>query len=107
MTKRGSFNPFITAYIVVLIVIIYAYPRWLVSWGGPEQPWTNYLYHYGFGLAFFGTGLCILLKTGACRLGRGHDRHWFNMLVAGFIGYATVHAVWILLALKIPSLGAE
>jgi hypothetical protein len=57
------------------------------------------------GLIFFLIGLWVILKSGACRPGRGHDRFWLGVLIGGFIFFALLHAVWILAALHVPFLG--
>jgi len=96
-----------SAIILVLLVTIYTYPRLIISWLGEENPWTSYLYLYGFGLVFFLMGIYLIFRTGACKLGRGHDTFWFGILIGGFIFFASVHALWILAAQNIPYLGGQ
>lgn len=93
------------AVVAFLILLVYSFPRLIISWLGPENPWTSYLYQYGFGLVVFLIGIRIILASGACRPGRGRDKSWFIILLGGFILYATIHAIWILLALNIPVKG--
>jgi hypothetical protein len=57
------------------------------------------------GLVVFLVGLWIILATGACKPGRGHDTFWLGVLIGGFIFFAGVHALWILAALKLPFYG--
>lgn len=95
----------IPVMIIFSLVFIYFYPRFLIDHFGVANPWTSYFYLYGFGGLFFGTGLLLITKTGACTFGRGRDSKWFKILCAGFIGLATMHAVWIYLALNIPFKG--
>jgi hypothetical protein len=88
------------------LVLIYAYPRALVAWLGESNPWTSYLYLYGFGLWFFMIGIWLILSTGACQFGRGRDSFWFKVLIGGFIFFASLHAIWILAAITVPFKGA-
>lgn len=103
---RGSF---IRRTVIVLLIVAYVFflPRVLVAWLGEASPWTSYLYQYGLGLGFFLIGLYVILHSGACRLGRGHDTFWFGVLIAGFLFFAVVHALWIVAALHIPFLGDQ
>ena len=91
--------------LVPLLAFIYAFPRLLISTFGLESPWTNYFYMYGFGAVFFGFGVALILKTGACQFKRGRDSHWFKILISGFVFFASLHAFWILLALNVPVKG--
>ncbi len=99
-------NILVLLAIPVVLCIIYFYPRFLVSRLGEANPWTSYLYQYGFGLMVFLIGLWLIRSTGACRPGRGRDGFWFGVLVCGYFFFALVHALWILAALKIPFLGS-
>jgi hypothetical protein len=94
------------AVTAILLIFIYSYPRLIISWLGKDNPWTSYLYLYGFGAAFFMMGIFIILRTGACRLDRGHDKLWFVVLLLGFLFFSVIHALWIVAALNIPYLGA-
>ncbi len=91
---------------LIVLVFVYTYPRLIIHWLGESNPWTSYLYLYGFGAGFFMIGIFIILYTGACKLTRGHDKLWFWVLMLGFLFFATIHALWIVAALKIPYLGA-
>jgi hypothetical protein len=93
--------------ILILLAVIYSYPRWIIAKLGEENPWTSYLYQYGFGLIFFLVGITIILKAGACRPGRGRDTFWLGVLFSGFVFFAAVHALWILASLNIPYLGGQ
>ncbi|MCB0420855.1 MAG: hypothetical protein KDD61_07655 [Bdellovibrionales bacterium] len=93
------------AYLVPLLALIYSYPRLIVGWLGEENPWTSYLYMYGFGFVFFFCGILLILKTKSCQLGRGRDTFWFNILLGGFVAFASFHAIWIYLALYMPVKG--
>lgn len=92
--------------IVALLAMVYIYPRFLVSRLGEASPWTSYLYQYGFGLVVFLIGIILILRSGACRFGRGHDTFWFGVLIVGFLVFSIGHAVWIWAALSMPYLGA-
>jgi len=93
------------AAFVLLLGFVYLYPRIIIALLGPANPWTSYLYQYGFGLVFFAIGIRLILRTGACRPGRGRDRFWLGVLLAGFVFFAGAHALWILLAQRVPYLG--
>ena len=100
--KNGRLVPIIT---VLVLLISFVYPRLLISWLGTANPWTCYLYQYGLGLVTFGVGILLILKTGACQLGRGRDSYWFKWLIAGMIIFMLVHAIWIVFALSYPVKG--
>ena len=91
--------------IAATLVCIYIYPRFLINTFGESSPWTSYLYLYGFGGAFFGSGIVLILKTGACVPGRGMDGKWLNAMFLGLLYFACLHAIWIYLALSIPFKG--
>ena len=86
-------------------LFIFVYPRFLIQVLGEANPWTSYLYQYSFGLVFFAIGILLILKTKACQPGRGYDRRWFRALIGGFVFFASVHAIWILMAIYIPYKG--
>ena len=89
----------------VLLATAYFFPRFLANYFGQGNPWTSYFYLYGFGLIFFGMGVYIALKSGACQLGRGRDSFWLKFLICGYVGLASFHAFWIRVALSVPFLG--
>jgi hypothetical protein len=93
--------------IAILLSVIYSYPRWIIAKLGESNPWTSYLYQYGFGLIFFLIGIYVILKAGSCRPGRGRDSFWLGVLFSGFIFFAVAHAVWIVASLNIPYLGGQ
>lgn len=102
--KKKSSLPIIL-FIAIVLVFIYVFPRILISTLGTSDPWTCYLYQYGFGAVTFAIGIFLILKTGSCKLGRGQDSFWFKWIIVGFFLFAIAHAVWILLALYIPVKG--
>lgn len=91
--------------LALLLAFIFTYPRLLAHYLGEENPWASYLYLYGFGLIYFGSGMVLIRKTGACVPGRGRDTFWWNVMLAGFVFFASLHAVWIYLSLSIPFKG--
>ena len=93
------------AAIPLFVAFAYFFPRLLVNTLGPGDPWTSYLYLYGFGVFYTGSGLLLALKTGACQMHRPRDRFWFKIIVGGFCYFACLHAVWIYLSLSIPYQG--
>ncbi|MBD3236536.1 MAG: hypothetical protein GF330_07520 [Candidatus Eisenbacteria bacterium] len=71
---------------------------------GLPDHWLTYLYQFGVGGIFFLAGLLVIIKTGACDLRIRADRIWFSALIIGFVGLATVYALWILAAVSIPTI---
>ena len=93
--------------VAVVLAFTFFFPRFLLARWDPGDPWLNYCYQYGFGLVTFLIGLFVILKTGACQLGRGRDSFWFGVLCSGYVAYATVHALWIVAAQSAPYLGGN
>ncbi|MEO0336974.1 MAG: hypothetical protein AAF202_11295, partial [Pseudomonadota bacterium] len=62
-----------------IIATCYFYPRILVGLLGKENPWTSYLYMYGFGLITFSVGMLVILQSGALKPSRGNERMWMNL----------------------------
>ena len=104
MAKK-KLNPKFWGLVTGIIAFCYIYPRILVSVLGEDNPWTSFLYMYGFGLLTFGLGMLIILKTGALNPNRGNERTWMHLLLGGFVFFSTLHGLWIILALNIPYLG--
>ena len=102
MEQKKSFNFIVPILIIFTFFFVYYFPRFLIGQFGEASPWTSYFYLYGFGGYFFGIGLLLILKTGACKLGRARDTKWFTILCSGFLTLVTLHAVWIYLAISIP-----
>ena len=99
-------NPMLAALLVpIVLVFSYIYPRAVISHFGIENPWTSYLYMYGFGLLTFAIGVTLILKSGACNLSRAKDRFWLKALLIGMVFFSSLHASWIYLALSIPFKG--
>ena len=94
------------ALLPTLIAFAYFFPRLLVNTLGPENPWTSYLYLYGFGGIYFGLGI-LLVRKSSCHMERPRDRFWFRMLLTGFAYFASLHAIWTYLAISIPYLGGQ
>lgn len=86
-------------------VFSFFFPRFLIQTLGPADPWTNYLYLYGFGFFYTGSGVLLAFKSGACHWERPLDRYWMKVIVGGFFYFAALHALWIYLALSIPYVG--
>ena len=91
--------------VVGILVYVFALPRLILSVFDPGSPWCSYFYLYGFGLMVFLIGLWVILKSGACKPGRGRDSFWLGVLIGGFIFFAVLHAVWILLSVHLPTFG--
>lgn len=106
-TAAPRFRPTVALTAAGALAIFYAWPRWLLYTLGEGSPWLPFGYLYGNGLVVFALGMTVILRTGACRPGRGHDRFWFGMLLAGFVFFAALHAAWILAATGLPVKGAQ
>lgn len=104
--KKAGKNHYVIITAALLLILTWAFPRILLNTLGMDNPWTSYLYLYGFGGVFFLVGIFIILKSGACQLGRGNDTFWFKVLLFGYFFYAAMHALWIVAALYIPVKGA-
>ena len=63
------------------------------------QTWLPYLYLYGVGGIAFGLGMILILQTKALRVSYNRHKKWVFVLLYGFIFYAGIHALFILLAL--------
>ena len=88
-----------------LLVFIFVFPRVLVQMLGPENPWTSYLYMYGFGLITFMIGIWVIRSSGALVLGRGHDSYWYKVLIGGYLFFAALHGFWVFIAVSTPVKG--
>lgn len=103
---RGKFGRYTwILYLLAFLAFAFLFPRLLISSLGPENPWTNYLYLYGFGFFYTGSGVLLILKSGACNLKRQRDLYWFKIIVGGWFYFACLHALWIYLSLSIPFRG--
>ena len=91
--------------VFLFLVFAFCFPRFLIHTLGEDNPWTSYFYHYGFGLFYTGSGLALALKTGACKFSRYPDKLWFQLIIGGFVFFASFHALWIYLSLRIPFYG--
>ena len=91
--------------IPVIAAFVYFYPRLLIELLGKENPWTSYLYKYTFGLIFFSLGILMVIRTGACKPGRGRDSLWLSILIGGFIFFASFHGIWVFMSLYWPVKG--
>ena len=91
--------------IVLILAFFFFFPRLLVRGLGMESPWTSYFYLYGNGLIVFLIGIWVILRSGACRFGRGYDTSWFVVLLLGYAFFALMHAAWIAAALYWPVAG--
>ncbi len=89
----------------LFLAFAFFFPRFLIENLGETSPWTSYFYHYGFGLFYTGSGLWLVLKTGACNLSRSRDCLWFCLIIIGFFSLAVLHAFWIHKALSAPFYG--
>lgn len=105
MAKKERSSLFIVLFIIALLVFVFVFPRILISQLGSGNPWTSYLYQYGFGAIVFLIGINLIIRSGACQLSRVRDKYWFKWIIFGFFVFAITHLVWILLAIHIPVKG--
>jgi uncharacterized membrane protein len=64
-----------------------------------DRTWLPYLYLYGVGGILFLVGIFITLRNKAINLAFRQHRKWLFVLFGGFVWYALIHAVLILLGL--------
>ena len=101
---RSPVLPLLLAPLAILCA--WGIPRAVVGVVGDVNPWAAFLYQYLLGGMVFCIGLLIIRRSGACDFDRPGDRFWFNVLIFGYLWYAGIHAVLILLATSIPQKAA-
>lgn len=104
MARSGPLRAW--ALVLLVIFLLWFLPRLAVRLGGPQGPWTPYLYQYLLGGLVFTIGLVVILASGACNLRRPGDLGWFLALVGGFLAYAAMHALVTWVAYRVPFKGA-
>jgi hypothetical protein len=62
-----------------------------------DRTWLPYIYLYGVGGILFLVGIIIILRYKAINLKFRRHRKWMFVLISGFIWYALIHAVLILI----------
>jgi len=60
--------------------------------------WPQVIYQYTVGGIFFVVTLALCLGLGAVDLKNRSDKKAVIYLIAGFLGYLTLHVAWIVLA---------
>jgi len=65
-----------------------------------SRTWLPFIYLYGVGGIAFVIGTILIIKTNALNLSLQNHKNWFIILLFGFIYYAGIHAIFILIALK-------
>ena len=63
-----------------------------------SQTWLPFLYLYGVGGIAFLFGLFIILKSNALRHSYQKHKTWLWVLFYGYLFYAAIHAILIILA---------
>jgi hypothetical protein len=84
------------------IAAVWGIPRLVVAVLGDASPWTAFFYQYLMGGMVFAIGLLIIRRSGACDFDRPGDRYWYGVLIFGYVWYASMHALIILLAISVP-----
>ena len=64
-----------------------------------DRTWLPYIYLYGAGGILFLIGIFIILRNNAINLKFHKHRKWMFILFGGFVWYALIHAIFILLGL--------
>jgi drug/metabolite transporter (DMT)-like permease len=59
--------------------------------------WTQLIYQYAFGGAFFAITMYLCFRPGASDLSNKSDRKAFIYALVGFAGYLAMHICWIIL----------
>jgi hypothetical protein len=90
---------------VFIALFVFYFPRILISYLGPDNPWTSYLYQYTFAAIYFGTGILLALRSKACQPGRGNDSLWLGLSIGGFFFLAIFQGVWVYMSIIWPVKG--
>ncbi|RPH03570.1 MAG: hypothetical protein CBC06_008425 [bacterium TMED46] len=64
-----------------------------------SRVWLPFIYLYGVGGFGFLVGMYLITKSNALNLSNQKHKKWLLILIFGFIYYAGIHSVFILLAL--------
>ena len=64
-----------------------------------SRTWLPFVYLYGVGGFAFLVGMYLITKSNALNLSNQKHKKWLYVLIFGFIYYAGIHSVFILLAL--------
>ena len=64
------------------------------------SPWIPWFYNYLVGTAFILPTVYLCHKSGALNLKRKDHRALATMLVAGLVGFAGLHGLWILFTIS-------
>ncbi len=104
-TKKSPIHPTLIA-IPVVIALTGLIPRAVVAMVGIDGNWAAFLYQYLLGFLVFGIGLLVIRISGACDFSRSGDRTWYNVLIFGYLAYATLHGVLTWLTVAVPFKGS-
>jgi len=61
--------------------------------------WLPFIYLYGIGGIAFLIGMFLILNHRALNIARPRHKRWLVVLIFGFVYYATIHGIFILMAL--------
>ena len=64
-----------------------------------SRTWLPFIYLYGVGGFAFLVGMYLITKSNALNLSDQKHKKWLFILIFGFIYYAGIHSLFILLAL--------
>jgi hypothetical protein len=65
-----------------------------------NRVWAPYIYLYTVGGIAFLIGMYLIIKTRSLNLKKVHHKKWLVVLIVGFIYYASIHGLLILVAQK-------
>ncbi len=63
-----------------------------------ESPWFPFVYQYAIGGVIFFAAIIIAIRKKALRLSYKRDKNILIQLIAGFIFYAAIHGLLIILS---------
>jgi hypothetical protein len=67
-----------------------------------DEQWLCWLYQYGVGGLVFGVSIWLAARAGALPIDRYSRRGMLAILVAGYLGLAAIHGVWITAVIGLP-----
>ena len=65
-----------------------------------SRTWLPFIYLYGVGGFAFLVGMSLIIKNNALNLSIPEHKNWLYVLFFGFIYYVSIHATFILIALR-------
>ncbi len=91
--------------ILLVLFVVYYYPRRLKDIFGEDHFLLPYLYLYGLGIPFFIFNMYLMIRYKGLQLHIPGEKKWMLIFICGLICSFILHSVWILLATQIPFKG--